>query len=506
MRETLVRTGVVAAWVTAFAVAHVATALAQSAGPGAPSTSAAGPAVGSESVPAATSPPMPSTSQIVEAPGANPPSAGAAVGPDRTSAPEGATATAPTDAAPLAAGPPTSANVEASRPAVAAADVARIGRAQAAFGLDLVGRLARANPKAGNVLVSPAGVAAVFGLLDLGADAPMRAAMGKVLGLDEASARADLGALRAALTRSGRGPFVSASTLVFDPAASALPVAIARLGAVGAEVSEMDLSQPESLERINAWVSGRTRGLIPTLLSEPLRDAAFVALNALYFKDRWRSPFPPQATRPAPFQTSGGQSVDVPMMSLSGALRARTDGRLVAVDLPYQDPAFSLVVVTTVDKPGPVSAFERAAEWLAGQKFEETSGELSMPRFEASGSFDLLPTLDALGLKAGRGSRTALSGLMEGPQSISRILQKSVLKVDEEGSEAAVATAVVGSRSIKSKAFSMTVDKPFVFALRDRTTGAVLLAGYVSEPVAAATTAAAGAPHAPSPPSTPSKP
>jgi serpin B len=111
-----------------------------------------------------------------------------------------------------------------------------------------------------------------------------------------------------------------------------------------------------------------------------------------------------------------------------------------------------------------------------------------MPRFSASGNEDLLATLDALGLEAARKAPDALKGLAAASQSISKVVQKTELRINEEGTEAAAATAVVATRSAATapdQYVKMVVDKPFVFALRDKPTGLVLLQGYVGEPAAA---------------------
>src|SRR5579872_3621754 len=112
----------------------------------------------------------------------------------------------------------------------------------------------------------------------------------------------------------------------------------------------------------------------------------------------------------------------------------------------------------------------------------------AMPRFSSSCSEDLLAALDALGLEAARKAPDALKGLAAASQNISKVVQKTELRINEEGTEAAAATAVVATRSAAvspDQYVKMIVDKPFVFALRDRQTGLVLLQGYVAEPAAA---------------------
>jgi serpin B len=361
--------------------------------------------------------------------------------------------------------------------------------AQAKLAFGLVRRLDQGKDE--NVVVSPASLAAVLALLDLGADKRMRRALHRTLGFDRRSvtgAAADLEGLRATITKltsakSESGPLTLANAILFDPAAAPHRLALMGLRATGAEVGVADLSKPETLRRINEWVSGRTNGLIPAILTEPPRDGGLVALNALHFKDRWRVPFDASATRPAPFRTLDERTIEVPMMRHGrGKFLFRQDKRFVAIDLPYASAGFSIVIATTRDKPARAREFAHVAAWLGGDGFSESSGELALPRFSLSASAELIGALDALGLRRARTSPTSFRGLSPVPQTITRVVQKTELRVDEAGTEAAAATAVITTRSMPTDYVKMVVDKPFVFALRDGRTGLILLAGYVGRP------------------------
>jgi serpin B len=277
--------------------------------------------------------------------------------------------------------------------------------------------------------------------------------------------------------------------IVFDPQSKPYPQALQGLKAAGADVSVEALDKPETLAHINDWVKDRTRGLIPTILDDAPEQAGLVAINALYFKDRWKVPFDPAATRDGKFQVASGKPIEVPMMHSDGHFAFRQNNAFVAVELPYASDDYRLVIVTSKDAPRGVNDFSTVAGWLGGQGFEALDGEIAMPRFSASGGEDLLPVLDALGLGAARKERDALKGFTETSQTISRVVQKTELRVNEEGTEAAAATAVTTMRSVATSPtqyVKMVVDKPFVFALRDRQAGLVLLQGYVASPAAIA--------------------
>lgn len=411
-------------------------------------------------------------------------------------------------------------------------DVAAMRTAQTRLAVRLVEALQKETPEAANLMVSPGSLAMVSSLIALGADAKLEAALARVLGFTEvaaAPAAPDTPAGKTEKPRKGDkarksakpGPartlpppvdFASVRTITaavmadksladvlsvadaiwIDPAMTPKEPVLAAVTAAGGEVFRDPLGSPESLAKINGWVSEKTRGLIPTLLDRAPADPGLVAVNALYFKDRWKTAFAPGRTRPAPFTRADGSTVEVPMMA--GAIDAtpmRSDDTFVAVELGYQSPRFGLVLVTSKEKPLPASGFAPVTDWLSGRDFAAATVELSLPRLALDQRAGLLPALDALGLKEGRASPTALDGFGPG-QRLSDVIQKSVLKIDETGTEAAAATAVLTVRSaLRNQNPRIVFDKPFWFALRDRDTGVVLIAGYVGDPSRAVATAAA---------------
>jgi len=371
-------------------------------------------------------------------------------------------------------------------------DSTRLLDRQLRLGNNLVEKLADKKPGQANVVASPASLAIVFSLLDLGANDQMRLAIARTLGFGDAkeTAKRDLETLRSAGTSvvrrsSAGGPLALANLIVIDPASQPYQPTLDRLSAAGAAVSIEDIGKPETIAHINDWVKDQTRGLIPTVIEERPDKAGIVAVNALYFKDRWKAPFDPASTRDEQFHMPGGKSTPVRMMHADGHFTFRQDGKFVAVELPYASEDYRLVIVTSKDAPLGVHEFAGAASWLGGQGFSMLEGEVAMPRFSASSSEELLPILDALGLETARKAPGALKGLAAISQSISEVLQKTELRINEEGTEAAAATAVITTRSAAatpSEYVKMIVDKPFMFALRDRRAGLVLLQGYVAEP------------------------
>jgi serine protease inhibitor len=377
----------------------------------------------------------------------------------------------------------------------------RVLAAQSRLSLQLIQQLANERGAGNNLVVSPASLAAVLSLLDVGADASMRAALYKTLGYDDDhpnAAAIDLENLRVLVSKLGKGVedkdtvLKLANWIVFDPKSEPVDEALRRLRATGARVTQDDLSDPATIKAINDWVSEKTKGLIPSIIDQGPKMPGIVALDALYFKAAWLDQFTKSATHAELFHLLDGTDFEVQMMAkLFSRVDYRQDGRFVAVDLPYKNSRFSLVVITTNDKPASAGEFTDVASWLYGDGFASARVQLTLPRFTIEDKNEMLDAIDKLGLKEGRTSPMALGGLASNLAGISAITQKTYLRVDEEGSEAAAATAVTIERSAmpRSETVEMKIDKPFLFALRDAETSLILMSGYVGRPAPVKTAA-----------------
>ncbi|MGH6824631.1 serpin family protein [Methyloceanibacter sp.] len=368
------------------------------------------------------------------------------------------------------------------------AETNTLADAQTKLALKLMQGLASGADKPVNVLVSPASLAAVLAYLDLVADGKMDAAIAKTLGIKAGNATKAMNALRDAAKElaavpPGSGPLSFGNAIFLSPAAGANPDALAQLKGAGMEAMTANLGTPEGVEAVNKWVSDQTAKLIPTIIEKPT-PAIFVALNALYFKDKWETSFDSALTQSKPFHLTGGSTADVSMMQLGESkLAFRQDDRFIGVILPYKDKDYDLVVVTTKKDPAPLSDFA-GADWLTGTGFTLTKGTVALPRFDAEMAAELLPALNKLGLAKGN-RPTSFKKLSSTPITIDEVIQKTVIKVDEEGTAAAAVTALT-SRAMSTsgaKPIAMVVDRPFMFALRDNKHQLVLLAGYVGNPV-----------------------
>ena len=366
----------------------------------------------------------------------------------------------------------------------AALHKAAIMASQQQLASKLIVSLAADKPGA-TIALSPMSAFLALAILAPGSDEALQSSLRTVLQLPGNKAQSGFfHAVLGSLAQSGgASPLLLANRLVLDSAMQPSKPTMEKLQGLGVEVSEENLASPETLAKLNAWVSDKTKGLIPAIIDAPPGAGGLVALNALYFKDRWKAAFEPSKTRDQPFTGLDGQASPVAMMSQEGSFRFRTADNLVGIDLDFVDPRFGLVIITSTDKPIAAPDLVKATEgWMMGQNFEFRAGAIAMPRLQIETSNDLLAPLHALGLKDNAKSLQAFGA--NAPR-ISAIGQRATLKLDEEGAEAAAATAVIATRGIDNNQVRMVVDKPYMFALRDKGTGFIIMAGYVGRPGAA---------------------
>jgi serine protease inhibitor len=279
----------------------------------------------------------------------------------------------------------------------------------------------RDNP---NIVISPASIAGVMALLDIGADTKMRGAIWDTLGFKPAlghDATSDLAALRATITTAPKSQkpdearFDLANVVMFDPTAKPYDKVVKAMRATGAEVSTAPLADVENIRRINRWVAEKTQNFIPGILAEQPLPPGVVAVNALYFKGLWPQPFDKNATKPQTFHMVAGET-QVPMMHAQQRYGFRRDGDFAAVEMPYRGGRYALVVLTNTARSLPLQEFAPVTGWLNGTGFSYREVSLSLPRFTLEASEELLEPLKSLGLRHGMDSVTAFENLAMLPQ------------------------------------------------------------------------------------------
>jgi serpin B len=268
--------------------------------------------------------------------------------------------------------------------------------------------------------------------------------------------------------------------------------------AYGAPVEVVDFrNAPEKARlQVNRWVETKTEKRIRDLLPAGAVDdqTRLILVNAIYFLAKWSYPFEAHQTRPAPFHLSAGESRDVPTMSQTLSFRTASRDGATAVELPYRGKMSMLVFVP--DEIGGLPAFESAFDvgkleaYVAALKHEYV--RLSIPKFEVNpaASLRLAAALKALGMPLAFDRQKADFTGIANPASredrlaIAEVFHKGFVRVDEEGTEAAAATAVMGVRagSAPARPRIVAIDRPFLYLIRDDETGLVLFLGRVTDP------------------------
>ena len=259
-----------------------------------------------------------------------------------------------------------------------------------------------------------------------------------------------------------------------------------------ARVERLDFKDERSVGRINAWVEEATGGAVPELVARLDPDDVLVLANAIRFEGEWAQRFDPERTVPAPFHLRTGKAPEVPTMHADDLpARYREDGDFQAVALPYGDGRFELVAVLPragLEAPEALRRLAADPSWLGGRDFRRARGALALPRLGLDAEASLLPALRALGLGAALDDPRAFAGIAAPAPKLSRVLHRTMLVLDERGTEAAAATAaVMSTRTVmveEEARFEMRVDRPFALAVRHRGTGAVLFTAWVDDPVA----------------------
>jgi serpin B len=366
-------------------------------------------------------------------------------------------------------------------------DAAKLVTANNDLGFRLLSQLV--DPESGkNVFLSSFSVAIALAMAYNGAEGQTKRAMAKVLGLTGLELQR-VNATNVALMsmQAGLDPQVQlaiANSIWARDGIEPSPDFGRRIQEYYAgKVINLDFDDPGAADVINKWVADKTNEKIVELVTQgTVSQAILILINAVYFKGLWTTQFDEEKTEKRAFTLLDGSRNRHPMMSQSGCYDYYENELFQAVGLPYGERRVSMVVFLpkpAVSMDGFLQALsvENWQQWTSG--FYEMEGDVVLPRFKVEYGANLLPNLIALG--GGELAGPDFLGMGAGPLLISKVIHKTFVEVNEEGTEAAAATAVVMERGIPDR-FSMIVDRPFFCALCDRETGVLLFMGFVLDP------------------------
>jgi serpin B len=384
---------------------------------------------------------------------------------------------------------------------VLAAKAKVVAVAQNAFGLKLLGDLATEGQRH-NVFVSPTSVFLALGMLESGAAGGTRTAIRQALEVPQAASETELRESASALSQSlgqrGGVELRIANALWSDQQITLAPAFVELCKQYyNAEASSLDFADPGAANAINAWVKQKTDGKIDEIVSpRAVASSKAILTNAVYFKGKWQRPFDKQLTRDGAFHLAGGGQKTVPLMHQSGLRDAyRSGDGYEAAVLPYGPPASqagfpSDIVLCAILPAGGKSPEEVLAKLSIADllnKNEPIELDLALPRFRLDFDASLKEVLGRMGMGIAfvrgaadfspLGSRLFFTG---------DVIHKTRLEVDEEGTVAAAATAVLARRAMvmspKREKKTLVFDRPFGLLLCDRRTGAALFAGAMYDP------------------------
>lgn len=261
-----------------------------------------------------------------------------------------------------------------------------------------------------------------------------------------------------------------------------------------AEVFSIPMANPRSVVQINTYVSQKTAGKIPKILNSLDPLLLLLVVNAVYFRGLWQEPFEKRLTRMEVFHAAGKGTIQVPLMHRHDEFRYYEEGSLQAVRLPYRGARVGMYVFLPAKDSSLPDLLHTATpvlwhHWLGS--FRKREGTLALPRFKFEYGVALRPMLNNLGMgETFRPEAARFDSIATPPPPLwlGDVIHRAVVEVNEEGTEAAAFTAIhmLGAARIHeppSPPFTMIVDRPFFFTIRDDHSGTILFMGAVNSPV-----------------------
>ncbi|NWI72722.1 SPB6 protein, partial [Dryoscopus gambensis] len=260
----------------------------------------------------------------------------------------------------------------------------------------------------------------------------------------------------------------------------------------GLEQTDFLHAWEDSRKQINGWVEERTEGKIQNLLAEGILNSLtrLVLVNAIYFKGNWEEPFNKGSTTERPFQINKNETRPVQMMFKKDTFNMTYIGDLQTkiLELPYVGNELSMIILlpdaiqdgsTGLERLERELTYEKLIDWINPEMMDSTEVRVSLPRFKLEENYDLKPILSSMGMPdAFELGKADFSGISSGNELVlSEVVHKSFVEVNEEGTEAAAATAAVMMLRCAMIVPDFTADHPFLFFIRHNTTSTILFCG-----------------------------
>ncbi|XP_032905363.1 leukocyte elastase inhibitor-like isoform X4 [Amblyraja radiata] len=366
------------------------------------------------------------------------------------------------------------------------------------FALDLFKHLDEQN-RVGNIFVSPFSISVALALVYLGAKEKTAAQMAQMLGFDEVKdvhsefqkLQTELINPKAKYSLKLANRLYGEKTYTFLPdfLAASLKHYQAGLGAV-----DFLKAAEAARQEINSWTEEQTAGKIQNVLEKGTvgSDTRLVLVNAIYFKAKWKHTFKKRDSFTGQFKLNQSITKDLEMMQRTGFILYfhNREFAFKIIELPYVQDELSMIILLPDDNNGLETlqrsfTLNRLRNWTNPKNMSITSVEVTLPKFKLEEKYDLSSILPNLGMVDAFDSMKAnFSGMSEGEDlSVSKVIHQSFVEVDEEGTEAAAATAVtIVSTSTRFPPEEFKADHPFLFFIRHAKTQSILFYGRLTSP------------------------
>jgi serine protease inhibitor len=341
-----------------------------------------------------------------------------------------------------------------------------------------------------NILISPFSISTALSMTYNGARGETQTAMAEVLDFSDMSTEDVNRAYRNLITYLGTADenvtLNIANSIWYDEIFDIVPEFLnVNRDDYDAEVRALDFQDPTSVNVINHWVSDKTNEKIETIINEIPANAMMYLINALYFKAAWTWEFDPEMTGNMTFHNHDGSSTTLAMMNQKADLDYHQKDNHQIVDLPYGDGKYSMTIILPYDQTD-INTFiaeMTQSDWeslLSDFPEEKTAVDVYLPRFTLEYKMKLKEVLCALGMDIAFDGRADFSGIYApGGIWINDVYHKTFMEVNEEGTEAAAATAV--EVVYESADPMIMLNRPFLFVIREQESGTIFFMGKVLE-------------------------
>lgn len=363
------------------------------------------------------------------------------------------------------------------------------------FGFELFQKVVASDAEADNIFISPTSVALALAMTYNGADGETKTAMENTLkkngfSIDEINTGYK-SLIEALVSVDPKVLLEIANSIWYRQDFTVLPDFVSvNQEYYDAEVSSLDFSQPAALDIINGWIADKTHDKITEIINEIPVDVVMYLINAIYFKGIWLYEFDEADTENKPFYLNEGTAVTVPFMQQEAAFQYISNEQFSMIEMPYGQGNFNMMVVLphvnhATDEICTILTQENWNSWL--NTMTEENILVQLPKFKFEYKNILNEELELMGMGIALTPQADFSNINgTGGIWISRVIHKTFVEVNEEGTEAAAVTAVEMIESAigpDPDYILFRVDRPFLFAIREKSTGAILFIGLVQNPL-----------------------